>query len=379
MRPLPAYPPYRSARIPNSKRWISLCALLVLLAGGSLTLRHFADGGAGKVIGGMAGAVMLTGAMWLVRHLYYRLSVHNAQLYERLVEQQQQAWWMQHQQVFALREWVLMGPSGTDTSHWWQLLKREHRPPEVKNEASGKALRVVRTMDSPSGDRELQLAKMLVLQWQLQRESISFPLIQRSYWQGSLRAWRAFYQQMQATFPDVSLPEKPEEWRGEETLSALAATASELSSDEAILVAGCHSGIASFSAEQPAGDSAALWLVGHSGPVCMTRGEFYDCAGEETLTDVCERAQRQSELEKPPESCMLFSHPALPQLAQSGWNVTHHVQDLNWGNPDDMELLIVLTLAATGANYYQEPCGWIAKDPLHTLAFGIVKPYDQGK
>lgn len=76
---------------------------------------------------------------------------------------------------------------------------------------------------------------------------------------------------------------------------------------------------------------------------------------------------------------MLFTHPALPALAQSGWNVTHHLQDLNWGDPGEMELLIVLTLAAISANYSKEPCGWIAKDTLHTLAFGIVKPYGQGK
>lgn len=44
-----------------------------------------------------------------------------------------------------------------------------------------------------------------------------------------------------------------------------------------------------------------------------------------------------------------------------------------------MEMLIVLILAAFYANNYQQPCGWIAKDPLHTLALGIIKPYGEGK
>ncbi|HIE5390693.1 TPA: hypothetical protein ACXNPR_004111 [Enterobacter cancerogenus] len=379
MRPLPAYPPYRSARTPNNKRWLSACALLVLLASGGMAMLHPAGASSGRVIWGMVGAVMLTGGLWLIRQLYYRLSVHNAQLYERLVERQRQEWWTRHQRFFALSEWVLLGPAGANSANWHRLLRREHRPPEVKNEASGKALRVVMTMVDHAEGREAQLAKMLVLQWQLQRVDSPIPPIAHCYWQGSTVAWKAFCAQMQATFPQALLPEKPHEWRGEESLSALVEATRSLSGDEAILVAGCHSAVASFHAELPAGESAALWLVGQNGPVCMTRGEFYDSADAETLADVCERAERQSELEEPPEACMLFSHPALPALAQSGWNVTHHLQDLNWGDPGEMELLIVLTLAAISANYSKEPCGWIAKDTLHTLAFGIVKPYGQGK
>lgn len=39
-----------------------------------------------------------------------------------------------------------------------------------------------------------------------------------------------------------------------------------------------------------------------------------------------------------------------------------------------MEALIVLSLAAISAAHYQQPCGWIARDPMNTLAMGIVKP-----
>ncbi|MEL4014423.1 hypothetical protein [Dryocola clanedunensis] len=379
MRSLPEYPPYRVARPPDGKRWLSAGALMVLLCGGGGALLHPAGSGAGLVIKGMAGAVVLMGVLWLIRLLYYRTSAHNARYYEQLVEQQQQAWWEQHQHRFALSEMVLLGPAGTDTPHWLRLLKREHRVPEIKNESSGKALRIGRTLVDTVAEREALLAKMLVLQWQTQSADSSFPRLWRCYWQGSLDAWRAFCTQMQVSFPDVALPEKPETWQGEATLSALAATAQTLSEKEAILVAGCHSIAASFDSAQPAGESAALCLVAQKGLVSLTRGEFYDIAGKEVLTAACERAEQQSELEKPSDACMLFSQPTLPALAQSGWNVTHHVQDLNWGNPGDMEMLIVLVLAALYAKNYQEPCGWIAKDPLHTLALGIIKPYGEGK
>jgi len=379
VRPLPEYPPYRVARAPDGKRWLLAGALMVLLCGGGGALLHPAGSAAGLVIKGMAGAVILMGVLWLIRLLYYRTSAHNARYYQQLVEQQQQAWWQRHQNRFALSEMVLLGPGGTDTPHWLRLLKREHRVPEIKNESSGKALRIGRTLVDTVAEREALLAKMLVLQWRTQHADSSPPHLWRCYWQGSLDAWRAFCSQMQVSFPDVALPEKPETWQGEETLSALAATAQTLPETEAILVAGCHSIAASFNSAQPAGESAALCLVAQKGLVSLTRGEVYDIAGKEVLTAVCERAEQQSDLETPLDTCMLFSQPALPALAQSGWNVTHHVQDLNWGNPGDMEMLIVLILAALYAKNYQQPCGWIAKDPLHTLALGIIKPYGEGK
>jgi hypothetical protein len=42
-----------------------------------------------------------------------------------------------------------------------------------------------------------------------------------------------------------------------------------------------------------------------------------------------------------------------------------------------MEGLTVLSLAAIYAAHYQQPCGWLARDPLNTLAIGIVKPDGQ--
>lgn len=380
MRPVPTHPPYQTACVPDGKRWLSVCALLLLLSGGGMALLLPAAGAGWMAALGMMGAVVvMMGGCWLIRQLYYRVSVHNAWFYDRLAEQQQQAWWVEHQQYFVLSEVVLSGPAGANPPDWLNLLKREHQVPDVRNEENGRALRIARMMVDQAEQREAWLAKVLVLQWQVQRISLSLPLLQRCYWQGSLLAWRAFCAQMQVTFPDVVLPDEPEEWRGEESLSALATAACTLPADEAILVAGCHSVTASFSSALPAGESAALWLVSHDGPVCLTRGEVYDSVRQETITAVSGRAEQQSELENPPEVCLLFSQPALPELIQTGWNVNHHVQDLNWGNPGDMEMLIVLTLAAIYASHYQQPCGWIAKDPLHTLALGIIKPYDEGK
>ncbi len=46
------------------------------------------------------------------------------------------------------------------------------------------------------------------------------------------------------------------------------------------------------------------------------------------------------------------------------------------GDIGEMEGLTVLSLAAIYAAHYQQPCGWLARDPLNTLAIGIVNPVD---
>ena len=376
MRPEPADPPYRAARPPSSKRWLSVFALLVLAAGSGMALLSPAGEGGARSAMGIAAAAGVAGLLWLIRLLYYRLSVHNAHLYARLVDAQQQAWWAQHQQCFAISDVVLLGPAGSDIAHWQRLLRREHRLPEVKNEAGGPALRIPRTLASPADEREARLAKMLVLQWQTQRDGAPLPPLHRCCWQGSLPAWQAFCDQMRLAFPGVTLPDEPEAWRGEESLAAFADAARALPDGSMILVAGCRSVAASPASVLPAGEATVLMTVGREGPVSLTRGEFYDADGQATFADVCLRAVQQSGLECAPEPCMLFSQPALP--APAGWNLTLHEQDLNWGNPGDMEMLIVLALAALCARQDSQPCGWIAKDPLHTLALGIVKPYGQG-
>ncbi|MBN0904298.1 hypothetical protein JTL94_41850, partial [Pseudomonas aeruginosa] len=67
----------------------------------------------------------------------------------------------------------------------------------------------------------------------------------------------------------------------------------------------------------------------------------------------------------------------LEALAHSGWDINLYRQDACWGDIGEMEGLTVLSLAAIYAAHYQQPCGWLARDPLNTLAIGIVKPDGQ--
>ena len=374
MRPVPDYPQYKTAHPPSAARWLSASALLVLLSGGLSALLPSAQGKSLLVAAGILVSLMLAGTGWLVRLLYYRISIHNAVFYYQLVSYEQQQWWAQHRQPFWLMEGVLLGPAGIHSTDWLRVLNREHRPPEKQKESGGSALRVPQISATDASAREKRLAELLVIEWQKQRSEKKLTSPLRCYWQGTDATWLAFCAQMATTFPDVMLPSRPDSWQGEASLAEIASGLADAKPEDTILIAGCQVGVAQPGNALPAGESAVLWLAGRNGMVQLTRGETFSAEKGEALLTVCTRALEQSELQDPPEACPVFSQPDLETLAHSGWDVSQHLQDANWGDIGDMEALIVLSLAAIYAAHYQQPCGWIARDPMNTLATGIVKP-----
>ncbi|WP_240775752.1 hypothetical protein [Nissabacter sp. SGAir0207] len=318
----------------------------------------------------------ITGTLWLCRLIYYRVSVHHRIVWDSEVERECNIWWEKHQSLLAFNEICLMGPSGSHALDWIRLLRREQRMPAVRQEAGGRALRLARTFSADVSEREQQLAYALVLQWQKEHHG-PVPPLAGCFWLGSDAAWQAFCSQMSISFPDTLLPASAEPWQGEATLSRIAAS---LRADEQrhFLVAGCRSCPPTHDSALPAGESAVLWLIGAKGDVVMPRGEVFDASANEALKEVCERAVKQSGLEAAPDDCLLFAHAHLPALAGCSWNINQHHQDNYWGEVGDMEPLVVISLAAILARQQNQPCGWIAPDPQHTFALGIVKPHGKG-
>ncbi|WP_107318982.1 hypothetical protein [Klebsiella pneumoniae] len=377
MRPVPEYPPYGDARPPGTARWLSASALLVLLSGGVSALLASSEGKSALAATGILLALVLAGTGWLIRLLYYRMSVHNARFYDQLVAYEQQQWWAEHRQPIGLQEGLLLGPMGKTTTDWLRVLSRHQRPPEEENEGGGRALRAPYLSVSEAIAREKRLAELLVMEWQRQRSERTLTPPLRCYWQGAELAWQAFRAQMTLTVAQMTLPSRPHAWRGEASLAEIAHTLAEAAPHDTVLIAGCQVVVAQPGAVQPAGESAVLWLAGRGGPVHLTRGETYCAEKGEALTAVAARVLVQNELSGPPEACALFFQPGLEALAHSGWDINLYRQDACWGDIGEMEGLTVLSLAAIYAAHYQQPCGWLARDTLNTLAIGIVKPDGQ--
>ncbi|MDR7344978.1 hypothetical protein J2X14_003420 [Pantoea alhagi] len=377
MRSVPDYPEYKTARPPGVARWLSATAMLVLLSGGAVGLMPIAQGKSTLVAAGILVALLLAGTGWLARLLYYRVSVHNAAFYYQLVAYEQQQWWAQHRQPFWLKEGLLLGPAGTCSVDWLRVLNREQRPPEEKKEGANSVLRLPQISATDPIAREKWLAELLVIEWQKQRSEKKLTSPLRCYWQGADITWQAFRAQMAIAFPEVALPVRPESWQGEVSLAEIASDLAKAKPDDTMLIAGCQVIAGRPGTTHPAGESAALWLAGRNGPVQLTRGETFSSEKGDALLTVFARALEQSELKDPPDACTLFSRPDIKALAGSGWDISQHLQDANWGDIGDMDALIVLSLAAIYAAHHQQPCGWIAHDPMNTLATGIVKPDGQ--
>ncbi len=375
MRESPKFPHYRVAFPPSVKRWLGFGSSVILLSGILAALIRRPEHHISIILSCMVGISIFIGVGWLIRMLSFRLSVHHSMTWSREVEYERKHWWEIHQRSFSLMDVVLIGPAGAELFDWLRVIKREQPVPPVRQEASGKVMRVARTFSSDLIEREKQLAQMLVLQWKKQRKDQPAIFPEKFFWLGSGESWRAFVMQLNECFPGMNIPESPERWLGEETLSLFAETFADGELQGVYLVAGCQSLYSSSDAVRPAGESAVLWLVGGHGDVRLTRGEFWGASDVESLQQIVSRAEKQSEPDESPDKCILFSHPLLPELADCGWNVTHNTQDEYWGESGKLDALIVISLAAMSARSEKEPCAWIASDPLHTLALGIVKPH----
>lgn len=306
MRPVPEYPPYRDARPPGTARWLSASALLVLLSGGVSALLPSSEGKSALAATGILLALVLAGTGWLIRLLYYRMSVHNARFYDQLVAYEQQQWWAEHRQPIGLQEGLLLGPMGKTTTDWLRVLSRHQRPPEEENEGGGGALRAPYLSVSEAIAREKRLAELLVMEWQRQRSERTLTPPLRCYWQGTELAWQAFRAQMTLTVAQMTLPSRPDAWRGEASLAEIAHALAEADPHDTVLIAGCQVVVAQTGAVQPAGESAVLWLAGRDGPVHLTRGEIYCAEKGEALTAVAARVLEQNELSGPRKPVRCF-------------------------------------------------------------------------
>lgn len=376
MKRITEFAPYPLAPEPRYSRWFAgAVALLALLSIGSLLLRSLI---APHIVALTAGSLLLVGLLAFLLHvLYYRFSRHNAHYYGEAVARERQAWWVQHRQNAALVESVLLSASCSSPEQLDSLLDSAKQPPVARETGKGMALHLLQLFGRNAKAREQELATLLAVKWGAQRGVDQSLTLSSCYWHGSQAAWRAFAEQMAQCCPGVRLPECPHTWDGIHSLDAIIDQLQGASSNARVLCAGCHSASPDRASSMPAGEAAVLWLLGVEGDVAFTRGEWFSQADEDLAT-VAQRAVEQSLLETPAELCMSFSQPDAPDRAVIGWNAKPNVLDVNFGALNQLEAMVVQTLAAWYVKQHGVPCSWLASDPHFTLTLGIVRPHESG-
>jgi hypothetical protein len=371
MKPAPVFAPWPKPLAPNARYWSTAGA--VLLGVGSAT--YAAEPG---TLAFLLAALALFMLAWLLRLLYWRAGVHNAERYRLETDRVQAVWWAEHRRHIALQESVLLGPTCVTPAQCQALMSGNLRPPAPRLAEGGPALRLARTFHGDIGAREAALACLLALQWCEQREG-RLPAPAASYWVGSSGAWQAFREQAMNCFPGLTLPEAPERWGGAEAMPALIERLRSGPPGAVFLCAGCCVMPATAASERPAGEAAVLWLLGCEGGAQLTCGEYFQAERDTDVLALAARAQQQSELSLPPDVSFIFSQPGFPGLDNIGWNTRQHIQDGYWGNIGHLQAMVAQTLAARYAQTHATACGWVACDIIHTLALGIIKPDGKGQ
>ncbi|WP_434525479.1 hypothetical protein [Photorhabdus asymbiotica] len=176
----------------------------------------------------------------------------------------QQRWWRKHRQQVALAEYVLVGALGTTPKQWLRVTNQSdsHRCPEPITEAQGQAIRFRRSGVVDIEQREIQLAKMAVTQWQSQHRGPAEGAPPHCYWLGPVVAWQEFATQRAVQFPDVVLPDQPQYWRGIDTQDEMIDQLNTTTGSQAtILFAGCQCVASEAGSALPAGEAAFIWLL----------------------------------------------------------------------------------------------------------------------
>lgn len=339
--------------------------MLALMGGAGVVLRPWMDRWL-PMLGALALLLWLLAMVLCV--LLYRFNRHNAACYSAAARQVEQRWWARHQQRAALVEMVLIGPACSLPEHRRDLFKAESKPPQARDGDGGKVLRSSQVLAKGQVERERQLAKLLVFQLQAQlAEPLVDPLL-RCYWQGSTDAWRTFAAAMDEHF-GITLPECPEPWRGHDSLERAIDELQEVDEHGLILCAGCESLPGGKDNGTPAGEAALLWLLGKAGGVKIARGEAF-VEHDDAWPEVAQRALQQSGLEQPVNTCASFS----PAPAECDWNLLQPAPVINFGELQQLEAMVALSLAAAHVQLNAKPCAWLASDPSCTLALGVVTP-----
>lgn len=369
----PEFAAYPLVQAPVYSRWmVGGVALLAFLSGISVVLRSVIE--AHLAVTGVACAFLVWLLALLLRVLYFRLNRHNAQSYHEAAEQVSQGWWMHHRQNVALVESVLVSAACTTPEHGQLLFSSDHQAPDPQETLEGRTIQLVQVFGNDVAERERNLAILLALKWHEQCDEHCAEPPLHCYWQGSSAAWQAFVEQMARCSPQLQLPAQPEPWEGIRSLGAVIDQLQGAPATARILCAGCQSSPIGQS-RLPAGEAAVLWLFGPEGDVRFSRGEGF-LADTEHLSTVAKQVLQQSELTAPTQICVSFSQPNVPDVPGIGWNTKQHMQDANFGALDSLQAMVVQTLAAWYAQQHQVPCAWLANDPHHTLALGIVNPDD---
>ncbi|GLK89277.1 hypothetical protein [Pseudomonas turukhanskensis] len=367
MKAFPQFLPYPLNPRPAYLRWLTTGAvMLCLVAVTGMQVSSFVE----PRLALSAGVLVMMG--WLLalilRMLYHHANRANAKRYAWGNAQVHQCWWQAHRQHVSMIESVMIGAACSPAESVPELFASTHLPGfDARPDKS--LLRSTLVYQRTRVAREAELARWLAWQWQEEYPASAAVQPLQCYWLGSPEAWQAFTARVAELMPLARLPQQPQPWQGIETLDGIIDSLQGAAAPARVLCAGCLS----LDDVAQAGEAAVLWLLGPQGGPHVLRGEWVGTDAD-ALPAAAQRALKQAGLDKPAQACMSFSQPASLEVGKIGWDIAEHLQDAQFGALGELAPMVTLTLACEYARSQLQPCAWLASDPQHTLALGVVLP-----
>lgn len=377
MKQPPDYPAYLTPHPARWRRWWTALPVIWLVAA-LVTLLLWPAGKPTKTPVFWFWAAGLPLLLWLlavsIRYLVYQVALHNRDSYQQVIKKAQNNWWQRRSLALPVEQAVLIGSLGDKSEIYRALLSAKPVPPvPVINSAGGFALRCPLLLNSTSNRTEA-LARLLARQ--VLNHVPDFEAgrtLQTIYWHGdndSLAVFQAALAQDSLTASGESIA-----LQNVDNLDAVIDRFHEQTDETHWILCAGVGHFANSPTDQPAGEAAFAWIVGHQGKTALYRPEVLLPESNESAQQLVAQLTRTASLSEVPTACLAMDTASMNAVLPSGWSAVEHVLMPYFGELSALSPFIAATQALLHSDQQAEPCAWMAQHPEHHFISGVTAPY----
>ncbi len=377
MKQPPSYPDYVT---PQSARWRRWWAALpvVWLVTALATMLLWPEGKSTKTPVFWFWAAGLPLLLWLlavsIRYLVYQVALYNRDNYQQVIKRAQDNWWQWRSLALPVEQAVLIGALGDKPEIYRALLSAKPVPPvPVINPEGGLALRCPLLLNSASNRREA-LARLLARQVLNHLPGlVTGRTLQHICWNGdreSLEVFQAALEQGGLTASGASTA-----LQNVDDLDTVIDRFHQHGDEAQWLLCAGTGHVDKSPTDQPAGEAAFAWFVGHQGKTALYRPEICLPESHESAEQIVAQLTRTASLTGSPAASLAMDSVSMNAVLPTGWSAMENMLMPYFGELSALSPFIAATQALLHCDQQVETCAWMTQDPEQHFISGVTAPY----
>lgn len=377
MKQPPSYPDYVTPQSARWRRWWAALPVVWLVAA-LATMLMWPEDKSTKTPVFWFWAAALPVLLWLlavsIRYLVYQVALHNRDSYQQVIKKAQDNWWQRRSLALPVEHAVLIGALGDKPEIYRALLSvKPVSPVPMTNSAGGFALRCPLLLNSASNRTEA-LARLLARQVLNHLPDLTAGrTLQHICWNGdreSLEVFQAALEQGGLTASGASTALQ----NVDDLDTVIDRFHQHVDETQWLLCAGAGH-VEKSPTDQPAGEAAFAWIVGHQGKTALYRPEVLLPEGDESAQQMVAQLTHTASLTDVPPACLATDSTSMHAILPSGWSAVEHVLMPYFGELSALSPFIAATQALLHSDQQAEPCAWMTQHPEHHFISGVTAPY----